>query len=100
MAVQCAGLASALKAFNPNGAWMHDEPHRATFVHWAYNLDAGRVGWETVLRDVDASRKDFIAEAGEGPNHARIGRLMQSYGSSYKVCITLANLPDRVFIGG
>jgi hypothetical protein len=103
MAVQCAGLAEALATFTPNASG-YTGGYRAlanAYGAWANQRAAATGGtWAAVSQDIEASRRDFIDEAGRGMNAERIEQLMYLHRSSYNVCDTLAGLPEYIVIGG
>lgn len=99
MAVQCAGLGNAMRSFQPDQGPFSDGARLGErYAVWAQQVSGA--SWEVVQADVEASRRDFVREAGKGANELRITKLKADYGDSLKVCETLAALPDLIFIGG
>lgn len=99
MAVQCAGLGNAIRTFQPEFARFGDAARMGErFAVWARQVSGTK--WEVVQADIEASRRDFVSEAGKGTNEARVARLRAAYGAPLDVCETLADLPDLIVVGG
>lgn len=99
MAVQCAGLGNAIRTFQPDFGRFGDGARLGErFAVWAQQVSGA--AWTVVQADIEASRRDFVREAGKGANEMRVARLRADYGAPLGVCETLADLPDLVVIGG
>lgn len=99
MAVQCAGLGNAIRTFQPDFGRFGDGARMGErFAVWAQQVSGAK--WEVVQADIEASRRDFVTGAGKGANEVRVARIRADYGAPLGVCETLADLPDRVFVGG
>jgi hypothetical protein len=99
MAIQCAGLGNAIKTFQPGqGSFGDGSRLGVRYAVWAQHVSGA--DWAVVRADIETSRKDFVREAGDGMNRARVARLERDYAGALNVCRTLADLPELIFIGG
>lgn len=99
MAIQCAGLGNAIRTFQPGQGGFGDGARLGErYAIWAQRVSGAT--WALVQRDIEASRKDFVRDAGQGSNKERVAQLEASYGAPLEVCRTLAKLPELIFIGG
>jgi hypothetical protein len=102
MAMQCSGLSAALNVFSSiyPDTYEADRLARA-YANWALDRASADGGtWQVVRTDIEQSRKDFIAEAKASGDGDRAAYLMSRYGNSFRVCQSLADLPEYIVIGG
>jgi hypothetical protein len=93
--IQCAGLHSALAVFSPNDAAKNDDRHAARFKEWALirapeaNKTPGAVN-----TDISTARKNFVRDAGKGPNATRWKRLVDRYNYQWNACRNMSDVRE------
>ncbi|MDP3737203.1 MAG: hypothetical protein Q8R02_07430 [Hyphomonadaceae bacterium] len=101
MAVQCSALNSALAVFQPNNLARNDDHRADRFRAWAEMRAAeAKQNPAAAAKDIAASRKDYLAEAGSGPNEARRARLFEIHLGQWRSCDSLSGVDDIVIVGG
>jgi hypothetical protein len=109
--VQCGGLLWALEGVSRRTTHLRGGPYRykpegkallsmaGLYREWAGAIarqtgsDAAQAG-ATVLRDLKASRDDFLASAGTGTHEQKSATLAQAYSGDMAACRSTANAAD------
>lgn len=101
MAVRSSALNAAMAVFLPNDRARNDDRRAERFRAWAEVRAAeAKQNPAAAAKDIAASRKDYLAEAGSGPNEARRARLFEIQMGQWRACDLLSGVDDVVIVGG